>query len=126
MLGLPDAERYVVVLVDGLGWHLVRGAIRDAPYLASLLGDGRPITAGRAQHHGDQPGLAGHRSAAGTARDGRLHVAGALTGEILNALTWESDLVARSYQPRPTLFERAARPGSPSARWRWSGSSSAA
>ena len=40
------------------------------------------------------------------------------TGEILNALTWESDLVARAYQPKPTFFERAAPPGSRSARSR--------
>ena len=33
------------------------------------------------------------------------------TGEILNALTWESDLVARAYQPKPTLFERAVEAG---------------
>ena len=33
------------------------------------------------------------------------------TGEILNALTWESDLVARAYQPKPTFFERAAEAG---------------
>ena len=35
-----------MVLVDGLGWHLLRRAVRDVPYLASLLGDGRPITVG--------------------------------------------------------------------------------
>ena len=39
VLGLPDARRYVVVLVDGLGWHAVRRSLRAAPYLASLLGD---------------------------------------------------------------------------------------
>jgi hypothetical protein len=33
------------------------------------------------------------------------------TGEILNALTWESDLLARSVQPRPTFFERAVAAG---------------
>ncbi|MET1006737.1 MAG: alkaline phosphatase family protein, partial [Propionibacteriaceae bacterium] len=43
-LQLPNAQRYVVVLIDGLGFHLVRRAIRDAPYLASLLGDASPIT----------------------------------------------------------------------------------
>ena len=26
VLGLPPARRYVVLLVDGLGWHLLRGA----------------------------------------------------------------------------------------------------
>jgi hypothetical protein len=33
------------------------------------------------------------------------------TGEILNALTWESDLVARAFQAKPTFFERAAAAG---------------
>ncbi len=111
VLGLPNAERYVVVLVDGLGWHLVRGAIRDAPYLASLLGDGRPITAGVPSTTvtslaslgtglpPGQHGMAGYTSRVPS------------TGEILNALTWESDLLARAYQPKPTLFERAVEAG---------------
>ena len=111
VLGLPNAERYVVVLVDGLGWHLVRGAIRDAPYLASLLGDGKPITAGvpsttvtslASLGTGLPPGQ--HGMAGYTTRVPS-------TGEILNALTWESDLVARAYQPKPTLFERAVEAG---------------
>jgi predicted AlkP superfamily pyrophosphatase or phosphodiesterase len=33
------------------------------------------------------------------------------TGEILNALTWESDLVPQAYQAKPTLFERAVARG---------------
>jgi hypothetical protein len=33
------------------------------------------------------------------------------TGEILNALTWESDLVARAFQAKPTFFERAVAEG---------------
>ena len=45
VLGLPNAQRYVVVLIDGLGWNLVRRAIRDVPYLADLLGDASPLTA---------------------------------------------------------------------------------
>ena len=110
-LGLPDAQRYVIVLIDGLGWHLVRGAIRDAPYLASLLGEGRSITAGVPSTTvtslvslgtglpPGQHGMVGYTSRVPS------------TGEILNALTWESDLVARSYQPKPTLFERATAAG---------------
>ncbi|HET9646814.1 MAG TPA: alkaline phosphatase family protein, partial [Microlunatus sp.] len=46
LFDLPDARRYVVVLVDGLGWHLVRRSLRTAPYLASLLGDATPLTSG--------------------------------------------------------------------------------
>ena len=46
VLRLPPADRYVVVLVDGLGWNLLRRSVRDVPYLASLLGDARAITSG--------------------------------------------------------------------------------
>jgi len=41
---LPESARYVVVLIDGLGWNLLRRAVREAPYLASLLGNAQPIT----------------------------------------------------------------------------------
>ncbi len=111
ILGLPSAQRYVVVLVDGLGWHLVRRAMADAPYLSWLLGEGRSITAGVPSTTATslaslgtglppgQHGIVGYTS----------RVPG--TGEILNALTWDCDLVARAYQPRPTFFERAAADG---------------
>lgn len=111
VLGLPNAERYVVVLVDGLGWHLLRQAVRDVPYLASLLGDGRPMTVGvpsttvtslASLGTGLAPGehgLVGYTSRVPS------------TGEILNALTWESDLLPRAYQPKPTFFERAVDAG---------------
>ena len=111
VLGLPAAARYVVVLVDGLGWGLVRRAAREVPYLAGLLGDGRSITAGvpsttvtslTSLGTGLPPGQHGMVGYTSRVPD---------TGEILNALTWESDLVARAYQPRPTLFERAAAAG---------------
>jgi predicted AlkP superfamily pyrophosphatase or phosphodiesterase len=106
-LELPDALRYVVVLVDGLGWNLVRRAVRDVPYLASLLGEARPITVGvpstTVTSLGSlgtglppgQHGLVGYTSRVPS------------TGEILNALTWEVDVKPRDYQAKPTFFERA-------------------
>jgi Type I phosphodiesterase / nucleotide pyrophosphatase len=111
VLGLPDARRYVVVLVDGLGWHAVRRNLRAAPYLASLLGEATPITSGVPSTTATslaslgtglppgQHGLVGYTSRVPQ------------TGEILNALTWESDLVARAYQPKSTVFERAVTAG---------------
>jgi len=111
VLGLPAAERYVVLLVDGLGWHLLRRSIREAPYLAALLGDATAITSGVPSTTATsltslgtglppgQHGLVGYTSRVPS------------TGEILNALTWESDLVAEAFQPRATLFDRAAAAG---------------
>ncbi len=111
VIGLPDAKRYVVVLVDGLGWHLLRRAGREAPYLASLIGDRGPMAVGvpstTVTSLGSlgtglppgQHGLVGYTSRVPS------------TGEILNALTWESDLVPRAYQSKPTFFERVAASG---------------
>lgn len=110
-LGLPASDRYVVLLIDGLGWNLLRSSVRDTPYFSSLLGDARPITSGVPSTTvtsltslgtglpPGQHGLVGYTSRVPS------------TGEILNALTWESDLVARAFQPKPTFFERAAQGG---------------
>nr|WP_294694947.1 nucleotide pyrophosphatase/phosphodiesterase family protein [uncultured Friedmanniella sp.] len=111
VLGLPAASRYVVVLVDGLGWNLVRRSAREVPFLAGLLAAGRSITAGvpsttvtslTSLGTGLPPGQHGMVGYTSRVPD---------TGEILNALTWESDLLARTYQPRDTFFERAAAAG---------------
>lgn len=106
VLGLPSARRYVVVLIDGLGWHLLRRALREVPYLSSLLGDGRPLTVGVPSTTVTSLGSLGtglppgqHGMVGFTSR-----VPG--TGEILNALTWETHLRPRDYQPKPTYFER--------------------
>lgn len=110
-LGLAPSQRYVVLLIDGLGWNLVRRSVRDTPYLGYLLGDAHPITAGVPSTTvtsltslgtglpPGQHGMVGYTSRVPS------------TGEILNALTWESDLVARAFQPKPTFFERAAAVG---------------
>ena len=111
VLGLPAASRYVVVLVDGLGWNLVRRSAREVPFLAGLLARGRSITAGvpsttvtslTSLGTGLPPGQHGMVGYTCRVPD---------TGEILNALTWESDLLARAFQPRETFFERAAAAG---------------
>lgn len=111
VLRLPAADRYVVLLIDGLGWQLVRKAVRETPYLSSLLGDARPITSGVPSTTvtsltslgtglpPGQHGMVGYTSRVPS------------TGEILNALTWESDLLARTFQSKPTFFERAAAAG---------------
>ncbi len=109
--GLPQSARYVVVLIDGLGWNLLRRAVLAAPFFASLLGGAQPITSavpsttvtslgslGTGQPPG-QHGLVGYTS--------RVPA----TGEILNGLTWESDLVPAVYQSKPTFFERAREAG---------------
>ena len=111
VLGLPPADRYVVVLVDGLGWNLLRRSVQDVPYLASLLGDARAITSGVPSTTATSLGSLGTGLPPG--RHGLVGYTSRVpdTGEVLNALTWETDLTGRSYQPKPTLFERASAAG---------------
>jgi hypothetical protein len=108
---LPHSTQYVVLLIDGLGWNLLRKAVLAAPFLGSLLGGAQPITSavpsttvtslgslGTGRPPG-QHGLVGYTSRVPS------------TGEILNGLTWESDLVPTVYQSKPTFFERASEAG---------------
>ncbi len=107
-LGLPDSDRYVVVMIDGLGWHLVRNSIRQLPYLASLLGDARSITAGVPST--TVTSLASLGTGLPPGQHGLVGYTSRIpeTGEILNGLTWESAPDPYRYQSKPTLFEQAA------------------
>ncbi|MBO0810764.1 MAG: alkaline phosphatase family protein [Microlunatus sp.] len=111
LLGVPASDRYVIVLVDGLGWHLLRRAVRNAEFLTSLLADARPITAGvpsttvtslTSLGTGLTPGE--HGMVGFTSRVPGL-------GQVLNALYWDVPVDPRDYQPRPTMFERALAAG---------------
>ena len=110
-IGLPEADRYVVVLIDGLGWELLQGAVEQAPYLASLLVGSHSLTAGVPST--TVTSLASLGTGLPPGQHGMVGYTSRVpaTGEILNALTWESKLVAREYQPKLTEFERAAAAG---------------
>lgn len=108
LLGLPSSRRYVVVLIDGLGWHLIRRSLREAPYLAGLLGDGRELTAGvpsttvtslTSLGTGLPPGQHGLVGYSFRVPDSR---------QLLNALAWDADVDPLVFQPKQTFFERAA------------------
>lgn len=108
-LVLPPADRYVVLLVDALGHHLVSRHAEDAPYLASLLGEpgraGVPSTTatsltslGTGLPPG-QHGLVGFTS----------RVPG--TDRLLNALMWDKQVDPAEWQPNPSGFARLAAAG---------------
>lgn len=111
-LGLPEARRYCVVVIDGLGWNLLRTHPAQAPFLSSMAG--RPITAVTPTT------TAASLTSLGTGLvPGRHGVVGyttrkpGTTSGLLNALKWDTDIDPRDYQPHPTAFERAARAGVP-------------
>lgn len=112
-LDLPPATSYVVLLVDGLGWNLLRRHGSEAPYLSSLADHGRAITCGvpsttatslTSLGTGLPPGT--HGVVGFTSR-----VPG--TSRLLDALKWDSRVDPLEWQPHATVFERAARVGVP-------------
>ena len=44
VLGLPDAGRACLLIVDGLGWELLRAHQAAAPFLAELAFNSRPLS----------------------------------------------------------------------------------
>jgi len=110
-LGLPAARRYVVMLVDGLGWHLLQRHRDAAPYLSSLMDRHEPLTCvapsttvasltslGTGLSPGEH-GVVGYTS----------RIPG--TDRLLNALKWADDVDPLDWQPHATVFERMSAAG---------------
>lgn len=111
VLGLPDAERFVVLLVDGLGRDLLRGREQLAPFLCGLL----DAPASRMITVGVPSTTATSVTSLGTGlTPGQHGLAGytfRLGGRLLNALLWEDGLDGLDVQPQLTAFERLAKAG---------------
>lgn len=105
VVGLPEAERYLVLLVDGLGTELVQAHAELAPYLAVRTIGGESLTVGvpsttsttlTSLGTGLVPGLhglAGFRF--------RLPE----TEELFSPLLWDTALPPEAVQPEATLFQ---------------------
>ena len=110
-LELPEAQSYVVFLVDGLGHELLRAHQEEAPFLHSLLGEHAPATAGVPST------TATSLTSLGTALMPGTHgVVGYTTripgtDELLNALTWSKTVDPREWQPNTTAFDRLSAAG---------------
>lgn len=111
-LGLPSAQRYLVLLVDGLGLHLLRQCLGHTEYFAEVFGDALELTSGVPST------TATSLTCLGTGLEpGRHGMAGYSFLEpggehAMNALTWQGGPAdAEAFQPRPTVFERAAAAG---------------
>ncbi|HEY2691844.1 MAG TPA: nucleotide pyrophosphatase/phosphodiesterase family protein [Streptosporangiaceae bacterium] len=110
-LGLPDADRVCLLVVDGMGWELLRDHQAAAPFLSELAMTGRPLTAGFPAT------TATSLASLGTGRPPGQHgvlgyqVAVPGEGRLLNALRWDQRVDPVKWQPGSTIFERAARAG---------------
>ncbi|MGH3510350.1 MAG: alkaline phosphatase family protein [Nocardioidaceae bacterium] len=108
---LPEAGKYVVFLVDGLGHELLKAHRHLTPYLSSLVDRSEPITAGVPST------TATSLTSLGTALPPGAHGVVGFTSRIpgtdnlLNALSWSKDVDPRSWQPHRTAMDRLAAAG---------------
>jgi hypothetical protein len=110
-LGLPGADRVCLLVIDGMGWDLLRGHRSAAPFLTELAETGCWLTVGfpattvtslsslGTGRPPGQHGLVGYQ----------VRVPG--TGRLLNGLRWDKAVDPMQWQPGTTIFERAAAAG---------------
>ena len=124
-LGMPDepnplqlapAERVCLLLIDGLGWDLLKAHPAAAPFLSELAMTGTSLAAGFPAT------TATSLATLGTGRPPGQHgvlgyqVAIPGTGRLLNALHWDQGVDPVKWQPGSTIFDRAASAGIAAAR----------
>jgi hypothetical protein len=110
-LRLPESDTYVVFLVDGLGYELLRDHPAEAPFLHSVLDDRPPATVGVPSTTATSLTSLGTALMPGT--HGVVGFTSRIPGtdDLLNALTWNKSVDPRQWQPHPTAFERLAAAG---------------
>jgi Type I phosphodiesterase / nucleotide pyrophosphatase len=128
LLGAPDAvdrlglaesvgakDRVAVVLVDGMGWHVLDELASNAPLLASVLagGTGRLSELVCTFPSTTPTSLVSLGTGAAPGEHGilgfTLNVPG--TDRVLNHIRWLDDPSPATWQPLPTWFERLRRAG---------------
>lgn len=111
VLGLPQAGRVCLLVVDGLGLDLLRGNQAAAPFLAELAFNSRPLTAGFPSTTVTSMGSLG--TGLPPAVHGMLgyQVAVPGAGRLLNGLHWPDDIDPVGWQPQPTIFEQVTAAG---------------
>lgn len=120
-LGLAGTGAVCLLLVDGLGWELLRRHAEDAPFLAGLAKDAAPISAGFPATTAVSVATIGTGLWPG--QHGIVGLSFEVPGvPLLHALTWrrqgpgrKEDLrdtaVPERVQPMPTALERAEQAG---------------
>ena len=111
VLGLPEAARACLLIIDGLGWELLRAHQAAAPFMSELAFNSRQLTCGFPATTVTSLASLGTGLTPGT--HGMLGYQVAIPGEhrLLNGLRWPKDVDPLAWQPKPTLYERAAAAG---------------
>lgn len=110
-LRLERAERVCLLLIDGLGWELLRAHQAAAPFMSEIAMTAAPLTVGFPAT------TATSLASLGTGRPPGQHgmlgyqvrVPG--SSKLLNALRWDRSIDPVRWQPGSTIFERATQAG---------------
>lgn len=109
-LALPAADRYVVMLVDGLGLDLLRDHGDLAPFLASLGGPEDVVAGVPSTTSVSLTSLAtGLRPGAHGMAGYSCRIPG--TSRFLNTLQWDGRVDPEQWQPHPNVLEQVAADG---------------
>jgi hypothetical protein len=111
LLDLLPARRTVVVLIDGLGYDLLRQRSGHAPFLRGLLPAAYRLSAGFPSTTATSMGTFGTGLPPGS--HGLVGYEVLVPGEdrLLNELSWDNGPDPRLWQPSQTVFERAVADG---------------
>jgi len=116
-LAVADTRAACLLMIDALGWELLRDHASDAPFLAGLMATGQPITAGFPASTAVSVATIGTGRPAG--EHGMVGISFEVPGHpLLHALTWRNHgsgpktdlrdvIVPEQIQPNPTALERA-------------------
>jgi hypothetical protein len=111
VLGLAPTQRACLLIVDGLGWELLRDHPAAAPFLSELARNSRPITAGFPATTATSLPSLGTGSPPGQHGMFGYKILVPGTDLLLNALRWDPRVDPRQWQPLPTVYERATAAG---------------
>lgn len=106
-LGLPRASKVCVVLVDGMGAHMLAARGGHAPFLRSHLPDALTLTSGYPSTTAASLTMFGTGSCPGQTGMLGYTVRNDADGSLLNLVSWEDATISpREWQPQPTLVEQ--------------------
>jgi len=110
-LGLPAVRRACLLVVDGLGWDLLRSHRSAAPFLTGLMETGCWLTAGFPSTTVTSLGSLGTGRPPGQHGLLGYQVRVPSSGQLLNGLRWDKAVDPVGWQPASTIFERATAAG---------------
>ena len=106
-LGLPEARKVCLVLVDGLGAHMLAERGGHAPFLRSHLPEALTLTCGYPSTTAASLTMFGTGACPGQTGMLGYTVRNDADGSLLNLVSWEEATISpREWQPQPTLVER--------------------